>query len=126
MVSAAIESAYSFLSPSGIIRTIGSSQLDNSMQGRNQIVLNLARVAYIGSSGLGEFIAGQVTLNNKGGRIKLLNLTQRLQELMTIAKLLTMFEVYEDESRAINSSKTRVAIAVPAVPGMASAPMSNS
>ncbi len=45
---------------------------------------------------------------------------------MTIAKLLTMFEVYEDESRAINSFKTHVAIAVPAVPGMASAPMSNS
>lgn len=94
-------------------------------EGRNQIVLNLARVAYIDSSGLGELIAGHITLNNKGGQIKLLNLTQRLQELMTITKLLTIFEVYEDESRAIDSFKTYVAIAVPAVPGMASAPMSN-
>jgi anti-sigma B factor antagonist len=94
--------------------------------GRNQIVLNLARVAYIDSSGLGELIAGHVTLNNKGGQIKLLNLTQRLQELMTITKLLTIFEVYEDESKAIDSFKTHVAIVVPAVPGMASAAMSNS
>jgi len=93
-------------------------------EGRNQIVLNLARVAYIDSSGLGEFIAGHVTLNSKGGRIKLLNLTQRLQELMTITKLLTIFEVYEGESKAIDSFETHVAIAVPAVPGMASAPMS--
>jgi anti-sigma B factor antagonist len=94
--------------------------------GRNQIVLNLARVAYIDSSGLGELIAGHVTLNNKGGQIKLLNLTQRLQELMTITKLLTIFEVYQDESRAIDSFKTNGAIAVPAVPGMACALMSNS
>lgn len=95
-------------------------------EGRNQIVLNLARVAYIDSSGLGELISGHVTLNNKGGQIKLLNLTQRLQELMTITKLLTIFDVYEDESKAVDSFKTHVAIAVPAAPLMTSAPMSNS
>ena len=95
-------------------------------EGRNQIVLNLARVAYIDSSGLGELISGHVTLNNKGGQIKLLNLTQRLQELMTTTKLVTIFEVYEDESQAIDSFKTHVAIPVPAARGMTSAAMSNS
>src|SRR5438046_1980076 len=85
-------------------------------EGRNQIVLNLARVAYIDSSGLGELISGHVTLNNKGGQIKLLNLTQRLQELMTITKLLTIFEVYEDESKAVDSFQIPFASAVPTAP----------
>lgn len=91
-------------------------------EGRNQIVLNLARVAYIDSSGLGELISGHVTLNNKGGQIKLLNLTQRLQELMMITKLLTIFDVYEDESKAIDSFKMHFANAVPTTPAMTSAP----
>jgi anti-sigma B factor antagonist len=91
-------------------------------EGRNQIVLNLARVAYIDSSGLGELISGHVTLNNKGGQIKLLNLTQRLQELMTITKLLTIFDVYEDESKAVDSFKIHSANAVPAARGVTSAP----
>jgi anti-sigma B factor antagonist len=82
-------------------------------EGRNQIVLNLARVAYIDSSGLGELIAGHVTLNKNGGQIKLLHLTQRLQELMTITKLLTVFDVYDDESQALDSFKRNDAIAVP-------------
>lgn len=86
-------------------------------EGRNQIVLNFARVAYIDSSGLGELISGHVTLNNKGGQIKLLNLTQRLQELMTMTNLVTIFEVYEDESQAVDSFKTHVAIPVPAARG---------
>src|SRR5712692_8609503 len=85
-------------------------------EGRNQIVLNLARVAYIDSSGLGELISGHVTLHNKGGQIKLLHLTQRLQELMTITKLLTVFDVYEDESKAIDSFKINFANPVPTAP----------
>src|SRR5712692_6607367 len=85
-------------------------------EGRNQIVLNLARVAYIDSSGLGELISGHVTLNNKGGQIKLLNLTQRLQELMTITKLLTIFDVYEDESKAVDSFKVHDVVSVPTAP----------
>ena len=93
-------------------------------EGRNQIVLNLARVAYIDSSGLGELISGHVTLNNKGGQIKLLNLTQRLQELMTITKLLTIFDVYEDESKAVDSFKVPFVNAVPAAPDVTSAPVS--
>lgn len=89
---------------------------------RNQIVLNLARVTYIDSSGLGELISSHVTSNNKGGEIKLLNLTQRLHELMTATKLITIFDVYDDESQAVHSFKRHDAITVPTLPGMASAP----
>jgi anti-sigma B factor antagonist len=85
-------------------------------QGRNQIVLNLARVAYIDSSGLGELISGHITLTNNGGQIKLLNLTERLRELMTITKLLTIFDVYEDESAAVDSFKVHDTVAVPTAP----------
>ncbi len=90
-------------------------------EGRNQIVLNLARVTYIDSSGLGELISSHVTSNHKGGQIKLLNLTQRFHELMTITKLITIFDVYTDESEAIGSFKIHDAIAVAAAPGMTSA-----
>ncbi len=91
-------------------------------EGRNQIVLNLARVTYIDSSGLGELISSHVTSNHKGGQIKLLNLTQRFHELMTNTKLITIFDVYTDESEAIGSFKIHDAIAVAAAPGMTSAP----
>src|SRR5437879_3250036 len=72
-------------------------------EGRNQILLNLARVAYIDSLGLGELISIHITLKKNGGQIKLLHLTQRLRELMTITKLLTVFDVYEDEAEALDS-----------------------
>jgi|SRR2546428_7347129 len=78
-------------------------------EGRNQIVLNLARVTYIDSSGLGELISNHVTLTNRGGQIKLLNLTQRLQELMTITKLLPIFDVYRNEPEAVDSFTTNEA-----------------
>ena len=75
-------------------------------EGQNQILLNLANVAYIDSSGLGELVAGYVALSKSGGQIKLLHLSQRVSELMTITKLLTVFEAYEDESTALDSFKT--------------------
>jgi anti-sigma B factor antagonist len=72
-------------------------------EGKNQILLNLARVGYIDSLGLGELISIHITLKKNGGQIKLLHLTQRLRELMTITKLLTVFDVYEDEAEALDS-----------------------
>lgn len=75
-------------------------------EGRNQILLNLSRVAYIDSSGLGELVAAHVALGKRGGRIKLLHLTHRVRELMTITKLLTVFDAYENESEALDSFKT--------------------
>lgn len=72
-------------------------------EGKTQILLNLAGVTHIDSSGLGELISSHITLSNKGGEIKLLGLTERLRELMVITKLLTVFEVWDDEAAAVAS-----------------------
>ena len=72
-------------------------------QGRKQIVLNMGAVSYVDSSGLGALVASSVTGKNNGGQIKLVSLTKRLQDLLAIAKLLTVFESYDSEAEAINS-----------------------
>jgi anti-sigma B factor antagonist len=72
-------------------------------QGRKQIVLNMGAVSYVDSSGLGALVASSVTAKNNGGQIKLVSLTKRLQDLLAIAKLLTVFEAYDSEAEAINS-----------------------
>ena len=72
-------------------------------EGKMQILLNLADVTHIDSSGLGELISSHITVSAKGGEIKLLHLTEKLRELMTITKLLTVFDVYNDESEALSS-----------------------
>ena len=77
-----------------------------SEEGKKQILLNLAHIAYIDSSGLGELVAGYVSLRRSGGQIKLLHLTQKVSEVMMITKLLTVFDAYEDESEALESFKT--------------------
>lgn len=72
-------------------------------EGKTQILLNLAGVTHIDSSGLGELVSSHITLRDKGGQIKLAHLTERLRELMTITKLLTVFDVYDDEPQALSS-----------------------
>jgi anti-sigma B factor antagonist len=72
-------------------------------EGQKQILLNLAGVAFIDSSGLGELIASRIMLDKQGGQLKLLHLTRRVRELMTITKLVTVFDLYEDESTALDS-----------------------
>ena len=72
-------------------------------QERQNIVLNLGRVSYMDSSGLGALVASFVTAKNNGGQVKLLNLTGRLQDLLAIAKLLTVFETFESEADAVRS-----------------------
>jgi|SRR5262245_36373782 len=72
-------------------------------QGRKQIVLNMGAVSYVDSSGLGALVASSVTGKSNGGQIKLVSLTKRLQDLLAIAKLLTVFESYDSEAEAINS-----------------------
>ena len=71
--------------------------------GEKKILLNLAEVSNIDSSGLGELIAGYATLQKNGGDLKLLSLTERVSEIMMITKLLTVFEVFDDETQAIES-----------------------
>jgi anti-sigma B factor antagonist len=74
-------------------------------EGRKKVLLNLAGVAHIDSSGLGELISSRLTMNEKGGQIKLLHLTQRVRELMKITKLMTVLDVYESRSVALESFK---------------------
>jgi anti-sigma B factor antagonist len=74
-------------------------------EGKKKILLNLARVGYIDSSGIGELVSSYTAINKDGGQLKLLNLTQKLQDLLTITKLLTVFDVYETEPEALNSFK---------------------
>ena len=72
-------------------------------QGRTNALLNLAKVDKIDSCGLGELVSSFVTMSNQGGAIKLLNLSGRVLEVMTITKLLTVFDVFETEDSAIQS-----------------------
>ena len=71
--------------------------------GKKDILINLAEVRAIDSSGLGTLVAGFTTVENNGGELKLTNLTDRASELMTITKLYTVFEIFDDEQAAINS-----------------------
>ena len=93
----------------GDLRMDGGSDIFRSTmshllkQGREKILLNLAGVAYVDSSGLGELISSHVTLSDNDGQLKLLHLTQRVRELMKITKLLTIFDIYESQSQALDS-----------------------
>src|SRR5258705_9386899 len=72
-------------------------------QGKKKIVLNLADVPYVDSAGLGEIVRTYTTVSRQGGSLKPLNLTKRISDLMSITKLLTVFETFETESEAVRS-----------------------
>lgn len=72
-------------------------------KGRRKILMNLAEVNYIDSSGIGEMVSAYTTLSNLGGTVKLLKLTSRVRDLLQITKLYTVFEVFEDEAEAVRS-----------------------
>ena len=71
--------------------------------GKKKVLLNLAGVKYMDSSGIGELIANYTTLSRQGGQLKLLNLTDRIQNLLVITKLLTVFDSYDNEAEALKS-----------------------
>jgi anti-sigma B factor antagonist len=71
--------------------------------GNKKIILNLAEVNYIDSSGIGELVSTYTTVANGGGQLKLLSLTKKIQELLAITKLLTVFQVFDDEQAALKS-----------------------
>jgi anti-sigma B factor antagonist len=71
--------------------------------GRNKLLLNLADVPYVDSAGLGEIVRCYTTVSKKGGRLKLVNLTKKIQDLLAITKLLTVFETYDSEDEAVRS-----------------------
>jgi len=77
-------------------------------EGKLQVLLNLSNVTAIDSSGLGELISSQITLNNKGGELKLVHLTEALRELLAITKVLTVFDVCDTEAEALSSFRAFV------------------
>jgi anti-sigma B factor antagonist len=70
---------------------------------KTQILLNLADVTFIDSCGLGELVASQISVENKGGAVKLIGITPSLRELLTVTRLLAVFDTYENEADAIAS-----------------------
>ena len=72
-------------------------------QDRKHILLNLEGVPYIDSAGLGEIVRTYTTVSRQGGKLKLVNLTKRITDLLSITKLLTVFETFESEPEAIRS-----------------------
>ena len=86
----------------------GSVQLRDAIRdllskGSKLILLNLADVNYIDSSGIGELVSAYTTVRNQGGELKLLNLTKKVHDLLQITKLYTVFDVKDDEATAIAS-----------------------
>jgi anti-sigma B factor antagonist len=77
----------------------------NSMlaAGKKKLVLNLEGVPYIDSAGLGEIVRTYTTVSRQGGALKLLNLTKRIEDLLSITKLLTVFETFDTEAEAVQS-----------------------
>jgi anti-sigma B factor antagonist len=72
-------------------------------QGKKKLVLNLEGVPYIDSAGLGEIVRTYTTVSRQGGSLKLLNLTKRIEDLLSITKLLTVFETFDTEQEAVKS-----------------------
>jgi anti-sigma B factor antagonist len=71
--------------------------------GDKKILLNLAEVSYIDSSGIGELVSGFTTVTGDGGQLKLVGLSKRIKDLLQITKLYTVFDVHDDEAAAVRS-----------------------
>ena len=72
-------------------------------QGKKHIVLNLAEVSMVDSGGLGELVRTLTTMQKHGGSLKVANLPKRIQDLLVMTRLVTIFETYEDENAAVKS-----------------------
>lgn len=83
--------------------TLRDAVRDVLSKGSNRILLNLANVDYIDSSGIGELVSAFTTVKNSGGELKLLQLTKKVHDLLQITKLYTVFDIKDDEASAISS-----------------------
>ncbi len=72
-------------------------------QGKKKVVIDLAQVDWMNSTGLGILISGLTTLKNNGGELKLANVTEKIQSLLTITKLVTVFDAHDSVEDAIKS-----------------------
>ena len=110
------DGAVSILDLKGRLRVGGNSlALHKSircllLEKKIQILLNLSGVTYIDSCGLGELVASQVSVENKGGEIKLVGLTETLRTLLTAARLDTVFSTYDSETDALKSFADQVVV----------------
>jgi anti-sigma B factor antagonist len=75
-------------------------------QGNKKVVLNLAEVQYIDSSGIGELVKTHTTIRNQGGQLKLINLNQRVNDLLQMTRLSAVFDIERDEASAIRSLRS--------------------
>jgi anti-sigma B factor antagonist len=73
------------------------------LQGHKKMLLNFGDVPYIDSAGLGEIVRTYTTVSRQGGQLKLVNLTKRITDLLSITKLLTVFETFDNEAEALKS-----------------------
>ena len=88
----------------------GDTQLKDKLnsllhQGKKNVLFNLAEVNYVDSAGLGALVMAYTTVTREGGSLKLLNVTRKLQDLLSITKLLTVFETFDSEDEALRSYK---------------------
>lgn len=72
-------------------------------QGNKRILINLANVTHMDSAGLGELVGAYTTVTKSGGSMKLVNLTKRLHDLLSITKLLTVFDTFDSEPEALKT-----------------------
>jgi anti-sigma B factor antagonist len=77
-------------------------------QGHTKLLLNLGDVSYVDSAGLGEIVQAYATVTKSGGALKLLNVTRRIKDLLSITKLLTVFETFDSEAEAVTSFSAAV------------------
>jgi anti-sigma B factor antagonist len=85
--------------------TLRDAVRDLLAKGSKKILLNLADISYIDSSGIGELVSAFTSVKNAGGELKLLNLTHKVKDLLQITKLYTVFDVWDDEASAVTSFK---------------------
>jgi len=78
---------------------------ENLAKGQRNILLNLAGINYIDSSGLGELVSGYRLIKSEGGEVKLLNLNKKVTDLLQITKLYTVFDIHTQEHQALASFK---------------------
>jgi len=74
-------------------------------QGKKKVVIDLAKVDWMNSTGLGILISGLTTMRNSQGELKLANVTEKIQSLLTITKLITVFDCYDSVEEAVQSFK---------------------
>ena len=81
----------------------GLASGDDGVLRSPNILLNTAGVTTIDSSGIGELVSGYTTITNRGGKLKLLNLPPKLEDILQVTQLITVFDVFEDEAAALAS-----------------------